>query len=172
MGADSITKRLLVKESPGKGRGVFAVRDFEEDEVIETVPVIVLPPEDKPLVRLTMLARYAFGWPCLKGVTAIPLGYGMLHNHSPEPNARWENDFEQNLMHFIALRPIAEGEEIMTNYGRPWGYWKDTVDPPPWWLPFTDRVKRGLKAKRFALMAAAGAVIVGLAVRRRRLDRE
>ena len=167
-----MTKRLLVKESPGKGRGVFALRDFEEDEVIETVPVIVLPPEDRPLLRLTTLVRYAFKWPHVQGAAALPLGYAMLHNHSAEPNARWQNDFDQNLMHFIALRPIAEGEEIMTNYGRPWGYWKDTVDPPPWWAPFTARVRREVRAKRVALMLAAGAVIVGIAVRGRCLHRE
>lgn len=161
---------MLVKESPGRGRGVFAQRDFEQGELIETAPVIVLPNEDRQVLRLTILARYAFKWPRVQGAAALPLGYAMLHNHAADPNARWENDPDDNLMHFFATRSIAKGEEIRTNYGRP-GYWKDTVDPVPWWEPLTARLRNGFSPKSFAVLLAAGAAIVGIARRRSRRAR-
>ena len=158
---------MLVKESPGRGRGVFAQRDFDEGELIETAPVIVLSDEDRQVLRLTTLARYGFKWPRVKGAAALPLGYAMLHNHAADPNARWENDPDDNLMHFFAIRPIARGEEITTNYGRP-GYWKDTVDPVPWWAPLTARLRQAFRPTRVAVMLAAGAAVVVIAGRRRR----
>ena len=169
MSDESISERLLVRESPGRGRGVFALRDFEEDELIETAPIIVLPREDAPLLRLTTSARYQFGWR-VPGETAFVLGYGALYNHSPEPNAAWKNDPDGNFVHFFALRPIAKGEEITANYGRGM-FWKGTVDPPPWWAPITARLKRRFRAKRSAVMLGAGAVILGIATRRRRRAR-
>ena len=36
----------------------------------------------------------------------------MLYNHSTEPNAMFAKDDDDNLMHYVALRPIAKGEEI------------------------------------------------------------
>jgi hypothetical protein len=166
---ESISERLLVRKSPGRGRGVFALRDFEEDELIETAPIIVLPPEDAPLLNLTTIARYQFGWR-VPGETAVVLGYGALYNHSTEPNTAWENDPDGNFIHFFALRPIAKGEEIRTDYGRGM-FWKATVDPPPWWAPFTAKLRRRFTPRRSAVMLATGAAIVGTAWRRRRRAR-
>ena len=183
MSDDSISERLIVKESPGRGRGVFALRDFEADELIETTPIIVLPPEDGPLLRLTTSARYQFGWR-VPGTTAIVLGYGAIYNHSPDPNAEWQNDPEGDFIHFVALRPIKKGEEIRTDYGRRM-FWKDTVDPPPWWAAnvavlklrlrrgsarMKTRLRRGFTPKRSAALLAAAAS-VGVATRRRRRAR-
>jgi hypothetical protein len=161
---ESMTQRLIVKDSPGRGRGVFALRDFEEGALIESAPVIVLPVEDRDLLRLTTLARYQFNWR-VKGATAIPLGYGMIHNHSPEPNARWENDADEDLMHFIAVRAISRGEEITTNYGRGL-YRKGSVDPPPWWWLALKNFRP--KPKRPVVMLGAGAAILGVAWHQRR----
>ena len=53
---------ITVKDSPGKGRGVFAQRNFKEGEVIETCPVIVLPAEEIDALELTQLYSYYFAW--------------------------------------------------------------------------------------------------------------
>jgi len=143
--------KLIVKESPGRGRGVFAGQDFEEDEVIEVCPVIVLPADQRVPIRLTTLGRYSFHWQ--RGIGVV-LGYGALINHSSDPNAAWESDIEDNVMLFFALRPIAKGEEITHNYGRS-VYRPGSVDPPPWWSGYRLR-------KEWAV--GLGCAVVGLGI--------
>jgi SET domain-containing protein len=109
---------IEVRNIRGKGRGVFARRPIEKGEIIERVPVLVLPagqvgeePERHPL------ADYVFEWGTR--TVALALGYGSLYNHSYEPNARYE-DLGGRTKLFVALRDIAAGEEITVNYnGKP-----------------------------------------------------
>lgn len=105
---------IEVKRARGKGRGVFARRQIHEGEVIERVPVIVLP--ESVLMHdgvPTPLAHYCFLWG--RGTVALALGYGSLYNHSFEPNARYQ-DASPRLKIFVALRDIGSGEEITVNY--------------------------------------------------------
>ena len=67
---------ISVKESPGKGRGVFAQKYFKKGEVIETCPVIVLPAEEIDALELTQLYNYYFAWGPESKDAAIALGYG------------------------------------------------------------------------------------------------
>ena len=173
----STRERLIVKESPGKGRGVFAGQDFEEGDVIEVCPVIVVPADQYRHIELTVLGHYVFNWrgsapfPVDRRAVAVVLGRGGLHNHSPDPNAAWENDLEENVMRFFAVRPIAAGEEIMINYGRR-AYRRGSVDPPPWWSgPFRRRPGKGPRAVIVAIVAAALAGMSIVRVRRRRARR-
>jgi uncharacterized protein len=106
---------IEVKRIKGKGRGVFARRLILKGEVIERVPVIVLPAEE--VVSGTTLANYAFKWG--RGQAALALGYGSLYNHSDRPNARYW-DVGPQTKEFTALRDIEPGEEITVNYnGKP-----------------------------------------------------
>ena len=106
---------IEVKRIKGKGRGVFARRPIRKGEVIERVPVIVLPAEE--VVGGTTLASYAFKWG--RGRAALALGYGSLYNHSYRPNARYW-DVGPQTKEFTALRDIEPGEEITVNYnGKP-----------------------------------------------------
>jgi SET domain-containing protein len=122
---------IEVKRIRGKGRGVFARRGIGKGEVIERVPVLVLT-EDEYAQGLahTPLKDYCFGW----GVdrVALALGYGSLYNHSYRPNARYE-DVGPTTKAFIALRAIAQGEEITVNYnGKPGSrakVWFDVIEP-------------------------------------------
>ena len=142
---------LIVKESPGRGRGVFAGQDFEEGDLIETCPVIVVPADEGIHLRLTTLGRYSFQWRRGSGVV---LGYGALINHSSSPNAAWDRDVDNNVMHFFAVRPIAKGEEITHDYGRR-KYRPDSVDPPPWWAGYRPTKK---------LVMMVGGAVVGLGI--------
>ncbi|HEX8203963.1 MAG TPA: SET domain-containing protein [Isosphaeraceae bacterium] len=105
---------IEVKRVKGKGRGVFARRPIPRGEVIERVPVLVLPAaEVKNAAGWTGLACYCFHWG--RGTLALALGYGSLYNHSYHPNARYDDAAGQTKV-FTALRDIAAGEEITVNY--------------------------------------------------------
>jgi uncharacterized protein len=115
------TDLLIVKKSPGKGRGVFARRDIRKGTTIETVPLIVF---DNDEVEGKKMATYVFEW--TKKTSAIALGYGSIYNHSFEPNARYY-DGRNETKDFVAIKDIKAGEEITVNYnGHPKR--KDKVD--------------------------------------------
>jgi SET domain-containing protein len=104
----------VVKRIKGKGRGVFARRAIRADEVIERVPMLVMTSKEfEEGVANSALKDYCFAWG--KDQVALALGYGSLYNHSYRPNARYEDDGPRTKA-FIALRAIAEGEEITVNY--------------------------------------------------------
>ncbi|HNE48113.1 MAG TPA: SET domain-containing protein-lysine N-methyltransferase, partial [Saprospiraceae bacterium] len=51
---------------------------------------------------------------------AIALGYGSLYNHSYNPNARYEVDFDEEVIRFYTLSTIKAGGEITVNYNGDW----------------------------------------------------
>ena len=105
---------IEVKRIQGKGRGVFARRRIRQGEVIEQVPVLVLPlGEIEDGSGCAILGSYCFLWS--RDSVALALGYGSLYNHSYEPNARYEDIGGQTKL-FVTLRDIAAGEEITVNY--------------------------------------------------------
>lgn len=95
-------------------RGVFAVRDIKKGELIHEAPVIPYPNKDHVHIEKTLLADYAFEY----GInhTALLLGYGMLFNHSYEPNADYEINFPNHTFDFYAHKDIKAGDEILINY--------------------------------------------------------
>ena len=108
------TDSIEVKPIKGKGRGVFARRLIQDGEVIERVPVFVLPVgETRTATGTTRLSGYCFEWG--PGTVAVALGYGSLYNHSYQPNARYDDESGQAKV-FRAIRDIAKGEEIVVNY--------------------------------------------------------
>lgn len=113
---------LEVKNIPEKGRGVFALREFQYGDIVERAPVIVLPAEQWQICEKTDLHNYAFGWGINQDLAAIALGYGSLFNHSFDPNAFYRKCLEEEVIEFIALKAIQSGEEITVNYnGSPFG---------------------------------------------------
>jgi uncharacterized protein len=119
-----------VKRIRSKGRGVFARRPISKGEMIERVPVLVMTEEEfAEGLAQTPLKDYCFSWGIDR--VALALGYGSLYNHSYKPNARYD-DVGPRTKAFVALRPIAQGEEITINYnGKPGGrakVWFDVVE--------------------------------------------
>lgn len=98
------------------GKGVFAARTIAPGEVIEICPVIVFPQSQVEFVRQTVLDNYYFDWGNEGDEYAFALGYGSLYNHSYEPNADYDMDFEGETIDIVCLREIAPGEEITINY--------------------------------------------------------
>lgn len=39
-----------------------------------------------------------------------------MYNHSYNPSAQYIKDFKNNLIRFVAIKDIEEGEEIFVNY--------------------------------------------------------
>ncbi|HII00125.1 TPA: SET domain-containing protein-lysine N-methyltransferase [Methanosarcinaceae archaeon] len=124
---------ISVKDAPGKGKGVFAQKYFEKDEIIETCHVIVLPPEEVDILEHTKLFNYYFAWGSDSKEAAIALGYGSLYNHSYTPNAKYEKDLTNGLLKYVCIRDIQQNEEITINYNC------DPEDKTPVWFDVEDR---------------------------------
>jgi SET domain-containing protein len=101
----------------GKGRGVFALRDFQPGDIIEEAPVVVLRDDQYELLNHTLLKDYYFDWG--PNDCAIPLGYSLIYNHSDHPNAETRRDRATDTITFVAVEPIAAGEEILHRYECP-----------------------------------------------------
>ena len=119
-----LTQSVLIeiRNTRGKGRGVFARVLIPEGTVFERVPLLVIPAaevlegEDS-----RVLQDYVFEY---KKEVALALGYGSLYNHSYNPNARYD-DAGRQIKEFRALRDIQPGEEITINYNGA----EDIMDP-------------------------------------------
>ena len=102
-----------------RGRGVFAARAIKAGETVEVCPVIVinqfvhaLPPE---------IGQVVYGWSYLVTrqvgpLTAVALGYGSLYNHDNPANMRYVADGQLQALRYIAVRDIAQDEELTVNY--------------------------------------------------------
>jgi SET domain-containing protein len=107
------TEHLEVAPSRLGGRGVFARRRFEPDELIEACPVVLVPSEEATAVCTTVLGHYVYEWD--DGV-AVALGFGSLYNHAAVPNARYERDADPDILRVVASQPIDAGDEVLIDY--------------------------------------------------------
>lgn len=115
---------LRVDESTIHGTGVFAVCDFEPDDIIERCPVLVLSRDEAFTLADTALGDYVYEW---EDGCAVALGFGSLYNHSRTSNARYEMDYDLIEIDVVAVHVIRAGDEIFINYnGDP------TITTPVW----------------------------------------
>jgi len=119
---------LYIKQSLGKGKGIFSTELIEAGTLVEIAPVIVLPEKDSPLIDQSFLYNYYFLWGDEHKSYAICLGYGSLYNHSYSPNCKYETYYDDEVIHFIAIRDIAADEELTVNYNH------DPDDQKPVWF--------------------------------------
>lgn len=114
-------------KAKGRGaRGVYARRAIVADELIERVPVLLIPKAqvfgDTQVSRnAARISWYVFEWKVetKRPYVALALGYGSIYNHSFQPNAVYRC-VAPDALEFVALRAIEPGEEILINYnGRP-----------------------------------------------------
>jgi SET domain-containing protein len=115
---------VKVRKTRNHGRGVYATKNFIKGEIIEKCPVLEIPPVESLLCQKTILDNYLYDW---KEVykSCLPLGYGLIYNHSYRPNARYSFDFTRKLIIYKAIRPIAKGREITVNYN----FYPDDTSP-------------------------------------------
>jgi uncharacterized protein len=128
---------IEVKSSPVSdgefNRGVFATQDIPKGQLFHEAPVVPYPNEQHEYFEKTILADYVYEY----GInhTAIVLGYGMLFNHSYEPNARYEINFDEHVFDFFAYNDIKAGEEILINYNG------DVDEMDPLWFNMEEEEK-------------------------------
>ena len=121
---------IEVKRTKKMGRGVFALRDFKEGDLIEKAPIINITPQERKHCEKTILNFYIYPWRSTRSGSVV-LGYGSIYNHSFSPNADWKQNFKEEVMTYRALKPIKKGEEILVNYnGEP-----DDETPIDWLIP-------------------------------------
>ncbi len=128
---------IEVKTSPlisGEfNRGVFATQDIKKGELIHVAPVVPYPNEEHILIEETALADYVYEYG--KNHSAVVLGYGMLFNHSYEPNATYDINFDNHTFEYYAYTDIKAGQEILINYNgevdnkEPLWFLKEEKDP-------------------------------------------
>lgn len=106
--------KIEFKKSRLHGKGIFALTDIQENEIIEICPIIILNERDTKKIDETHLYNYYFSWK--ENGSSISLGYGSLYNHSYEPNAKYEKDFLDNTLIFKSIKAIKKGDEIFVNY--------------------------------------------------------
>ena len=122
---------ITVRDVKGKGRGVFALRDFKKGELIERCPVLVIPGRHSQYILKTKLDHYAFDWEGDDDL-ALLLGYGMIYNHSYSPNAKIVHNLGTRESDIMVVVAIKKGEEILVNYnGLP-------KDKSPLWFNVVD----------------------------------
>lgn len=107
---------LIIKEVPGKGRGVFTDEDIKAGDLIEVCPMLVLPAKDRKFIDQTKIFNYYFLWGDTHKQSALALGFGSLYNHSRSANADYESYYEEEELHVICYRDIKAGEEVTINY--------------------------------------------------------
>lgn len=127
--SDAVEVRRVVNRGKG-GRAVFARRDVAAGEVLERVPVLMIPrtqvfgPGDVAQ-RAARISWYVFEWlPTKRPYVALSLGYGSIYNHSDDPNAEYDME-PPDVMIFTALKAIRAGEEILISYAGAAGVMKD-----------------------------------------------
>ncbi|MEZ5814730.1 MAG: SET domain-containing protein-lysine N-methyltransferase [Alphaproteobacteria bacterium] len=112
-------EKVRWKDTSGKGRGVFALEDIEEKELVEKSPVVPFPKSEMDLERKyeTALGQYQLWWSDEKDKEcAIGFGYLMLYNHSENPNIKLVRNYEDKTISVIARRSINIGEELVHQY--------------------------------------------------------
>lgn len=105
---------IEIRQSPGKGRGVFATRAIKRGEVIEVAPAVVVPTrQDDELIK-TFLEHYLFQSD--DGTRyVVGLGYASLINHGDRPNAEFFVDIDR--ITIKATRAIQKNAEVTVDYG-------------------------------------------------------
>lgn len=119
-----IPTKIEIKESPGKGLGVFAIENIEEGEIIEECLFLTLPIQKGEVSSLFI--DYRFNYPQSGDwiEQVLVTGYGNYYNHSNLANAFWKDHPNLRAFQFISNRKINKGEEICVYYGDE-GYWGD-----------------------------------------------
>lgn len=110
---------LCVQESNVHGVGVFSKTRIPANTLIESCPIILFHSHTLKALHEAfeanhILGDYVFHWEA--GFIAAVLGYGMVYNHSKDPNVMYRKNRTVPSMEFLSLRDIEENEELFTSY--------------------------------------------------------
>ena len=113
---------LLLKNSPGKGRGVYLNTDVSYGTLLHISPLLLIPSsqdsssdnDDAPVERV-VLSHYTYTFD--KNTQAVALGMGSMFNHSKRNNVGFIIDKKNLLIRYISTCDISKGTELCINYG-------------------------------------------------------
>ncbi|HWR00791.1 MAG TPA: SET domain-containing protein [Chlorobaculum sp.] len=99
------------------GRGAFALKAIKKGEIVEQCPALEVTDRDIG----GELVNYVF-YGSAENKRLVAMGYGMLFNHSPDPNVAYYRQDSSTGAELViyALRDIGKGEELFYNYGDEW----------------------------------------------------
>jgi SET domain-containing protein len=115
-----LLKKLYLKSTNDKGRGVFTSEPIPAETVVEISPVIVMDANDRVHLDQTLLHDYIFEWGEDRKKCAMALGYIPIYNHSFHSNCEYFMDYEEETMMIKTVRDIEVDEELTTNYNGDW----------------------------------------------------
>lgn len=100
-------------------RGVFALRHIKKHEVVEVCPLILVDYQNSLDCQTRtpnhhLLDNYIYDWD--KKRWCLPLGYGLLYNHSYQPNLIYRHASQHMLIKYVALIDIKKDTELTVNY--------------------------------------------------------
>jgi hypothetical protein len=108
-------QKIIVQQSKtAMGLGVIATDKIKKGEIIEIVPLLLMPISEFELIKKTKLYYYFFEYS--NSHFAIALGYGSLYNHSYSPNSRYLYSYKNKQLIVKAIKDIEKDEEIFFNY--------------------------------------------------------
>jgi hypothetical protein len=117
---------LYLKESPNKGMGVFANKDFEEGDIIEYAYCMIYDWRSKYLLD-NSIKRFSYIDMCdckecenHGGLLIQPFGYGSIYNSAETIEQRNANYFiinKKRLIVYEAITKINKGDEILLWFG-------------------------------------------------------
>ena len=103
-----------------KGKGLFARKNIKNGTKVDIAHVLLIPNDDYDKLADTILWSYIFEWedPKHNGQfkAAIALSNCQFINHSYKPNLRYEYDYKNQLIKYIAIKDIEKGTELTVNY--------------------------------------------------------
>ncbi|SOV16707.1 SET domain protein, putative [Plasmodium sp. gorilla clade G2] len=147
---NDIQKKIYIGKSSLGGLGIFSLEDIKKNEIIEICPTVLICNEEIPRNLVDYLyegkKEQSKNEEIVDIITnrkketlnykLLPLGYGILYNHSDIPNAfieihkinknkikqKQDTTVSNNIMIVYAHNNIQRDDEILISYGHSW--WK------------------------------------------------
>lgn len=121
---------LEVRSSPRGGRGVFATETVDDEVLLMSAPLLLIPADQREGLQQTVVDDYVYEWDD-DGTAALALGVSSMCNHDPSPNAYLWLFPDQLIAELWSIRRIEPDEEITVSY-------RAAGDDSPLWFEFRD----------------------------------
>jgi hypothetical protein len=107
---------LVLRETAGKGKGVFTNEDIAEGSRIFTNLVMPIPEQELEGFENSFLRCHLVHWDT---TFAVGLGISIYLNHSNTPNVKFVRHYENDLIEAFSLVSIPKGTELTHRYANP-----------------------------------------------------
>lgn len=127
--------KIILKKSEIHGRGVFATKDIDIDELVERCPLVPLGFRSR-YHSDPQIYNYLYSQPpcdckeCQSHgfIFHMVLGYGMIYNHQDNANTIWKFNWANGYADVIANKPIKCDDEIFVDYGSKYFHNREKIE--------------------------------------------